>query len=79
MPDSLPGKGFVEDSDNLTDFNLSQMIEGRVGKIVIRRSGNVEVHIGKIKYVLDSIESNPFKEVLLDLFFPLKILFSFIL
>ncbi|GJQ84458.1 putative transcription by RNA polymerase III [Trypoxylus dichotomus] len=65
MPDSLPGKGFVDDSDRLVDFNLNQMIEGKIGKILIRRSGNAEVHIGSMKYVLDSIESNPFKEDLM--------------
>ncbi|KRT79892.1 hypothetical protein AMK59_7526 [Oryctes borbonicus] len=65
MPDSLPGKGFVDDSDKVVDFNLNQMIEGKIGKMLIRRSGSVEVQIGKMKYVLDSIESNPFKEDLM--------------
>lgn len=67
MPDSLPGKGFVEDSDKVVDFNLNQMIEGKIGKISIRKSGIIEVQIGKMKYVLDSVESNPFKEVNLRL------------
>ncbi|KAK9718975.1 RNA polymerase III RPC4 [Popillia japonica] len=66
MPDSLPGKGFVEDSDKVVDFNLNQMIEGKIGKISIRKSGIIEVQIGKMKYVLDSVESNPFKEDLMS-------------
>lgn len=63
MPDSLPGKGFIDDTNKVTDFGLSQMMEGKIGKVLIRRSGKVEVQIGTMKYVLDSLAANPFKEV----------------
>lgn len=62
MPDSLPGKGFTQDDEKLTDYTLNQMAEGQIGKILVRKSGRMEVVIGQTKYDFDVEEPPQFAE-----------------
>lgn len=41
------------------------MLEGQIGKLVIRKSGKMQVQIGNVMYDLESADSNPTKEVCL--------------
>ncbi|EFA09807.1 DNA-directed RNA polymerase III subunit RPC4 [Tribolium castaneum] len=54
LPDSFAGKGLSDDPNvkKLFDYTLKDMLEGQIGKLVIRRSGKMEVHIGRVKYEL---------------------------
>lgn len=63
MPDSFPGKGFEEDSDELVDYTVKHMHEGQIGKIQIRQSGKIEVYVGNTFYILDAEDTPPFIEV----------------
>lgn len=64
MPDTFPGKGFDDETDELVDFTVKHMHEGQIGKIVMRQSGKMEVMIGDTVYILDSEETPNFIEVL---------------
>lgn len=63
MPDMLLSKGFLGDSKQVIDVDFTKVVEGKIGRVLIRRSGQVEIQIADTKYVLDSMEMNPFKEV----------------
>lgn len=39
------------------------MLEGQIGKVVVRKSGRMEIHIGHMKYELEPGESDSYKEV----------------
>lgn len=77
MPDTFPGKGFTEDSDQLVDYTLNHMHEGQIGKILVRKSGKIEVYIGDIPYLIDAEENPEFFEVLLlvSVFFKIMLVF----
>ncbi|KAJ3643717.1 hypothetical protein Zmor_026411 [Zophobas morio] len=66
LPDSFAGKGLSDDPNvkKLFDYPLSGMLEGQIGKLVIRRSGKMEVHIGRIKYELSPENTYESKEEL---------------
>ncbi|RZC34308.1 RNA pol Rpc4 domain containing protein [Asbolus verrucosus] len=66
LPDSFAGKGLSDDPNvkELFDYPLSGMLEGKIGKMVIRRSGKVEVYIGRIKYELTTANTVNTKEEL---------------
>lgn len=55
MPDSLCGKGLSDDPmcKQLFDYYLNDMLEGQIGKLVIRKSGKIDVQIGRIMYQLE--------------------------
>lgn len=65
LPDSFPGKGLSDDPNvkKLFDYQLNDMLEGQIGKICVRRSGKMEIYIGKIKYELEQAEHSPNIEV----------------
>ncbi|XP_017769987.1 PREDICTED: uncharacterized protein LOC108557824 [Nicrophorus vespilloides] len=64
LPDSLPGKGF-DDDNNVIDYTLKQMHEGKIGKILVRASGQIDVVIGATNYTLDAVEAAQFTEELM--------------
>jgi DNA-directed RNA polymerase III subunit RPC4 len=66
LPDSFAGKGLSDDPNvkKLFDYPLSNMLEGQIGKLVIRRSGKMEVQIGRIGYQLNPENSFESKEEL---------------
>lgn len=65
MPDSLCGKGLSDDPNckELFDYCLNDMLEGEIGKVVIRRSGAMEVHIGKVVYQMEQPNLENYREV----------------
>lgn len=63
LPDAMPGRGF-DDDGKVIDYTLDQMLEGKIGKIVKRRSGKMQIIIGDMTYDFDSAEAAPFQEVL---------------
>lgn len=69
MPPSFAGKGLSDDPNckKLFDFGLRDMQEGQIGKILVRKSGNVEVHIGTMVYELEPEEYVPYKEDIISL------------
>ncbi|KAG5873180.1 hypothetical protein JTB14_035233 [Gonioctena quinquepunctata] len=64
LPDSFAGKGLSDDPNckKLFDYSLSEMLEGQIGKLVMRKSGKIEVHIGRIKYNLEPSDIEAYKE-----------------
>ncbi|XP_044272112.1 DNA-directed RNA polymerase III subunit RPC4-like [Tribolium madens] len=66
LPDSFAGKGLSDDPNvkKLFDYTLKDMLEGQIGKLVIRKSGKMEVHIGRIKYELSPESTFESKEEL---------------
>jgi DNA-directed RNA polymerase III subunit RPC4 len=66
LPDSFAGKGLSDDPNvkKLFDYPLSNMLEGQIGKLVIRRSGKMEVQIGRIGYQLNPENTFESKEEL---------------
>ncbi|XP_072402106.1 DNA-directed RNA polymerase III subunit RPC4-like [Diabrotica undecimpunctata] len=54
LPDSFAGKGLSDDPNckKLFDFGLKNMQEGQIGKIIIRKSGKMEIQIGSTQYEL---------------------------
>lgn len=78
MPDTFPGKGFTDDSDKLVDYTLNHMQEGQIGKILVRKSGKIEVIIGNVPYLIDVEENPEFFEVQIHMFkiMPLFLLYS---
>ncbi|XP_019881120.1 DNA-directed RNA polymerase III subunit RPC4 isoform X2 [Aethina tumida] len=64
LPESFAGKGFSDDPKvtKVLDYPLSMMLEGQIGKLVIRKSGKMQVQIGNVMYDLESADSNPTKE-----------------
>ncbi|XP_056646119.1 DNA-directed RNA polymerase III subunit RPC4-like [Diorhabda sublineata] len=69
MPPSFAGKGLSDDPNckKIFDFCLRDMQEGQIGKILVRKSGKVEVHIGKMAYELEPEEYIPYKEDIISL------------
>lgn len=64
LPDSFAGRGGSDDpSDKNVDFPLKDMLEGKIGRILIRKSGKREVQIGRIIYEIDSVKNSDFCEV----------------
>lgn len=65
MPDSLCGKGLSDDPNckELFDYCLTDMLEGQIGKLIIRKSGKMEVHIGRIVYQLEVPDLDSYREV----------------
>nr|XP_023016237.1 DNA-directed RNA polymerase III subunit RPC4-like [Leptinotarsa decemlineata] len=64
LPDSFSGKGLSDDPNckTLFDYGLNDMIEGKIGKLLIRKSGKVEVQIGRIKYHLEPSDVDIYRE-----------------
>lgn len=78
MPDSLCGKGLSDDPNckELFDYDLNDMLDGQIGKLVVRKSGKMEVHIGRVVYELEQSDLDSYTEVntIYDfLFFPFHI------
>lgn len=69
LPDSFAGKGLSDDPDckKLFDYCLTDMLEGQIGKVVVRKSGRMEIHIGHMKYELEPGESDSYKEDIISL------------
>lgn len=65
MPDSLCGKGLSDDPNckELFDYCLDSMLEGQIGKLVIRKSGKMEVHIGRGIYQMEQPNLECYSEV----------------
>ena len=58
MPESLPGIGFRDGVDGYVDYDVDQLLEGKVGKLIVRESGIVEIVIGETKYSVGQSKSN---------------------
>ncbi|KAJ8941359.1 hypothetical protein NQ314_010422 [Rhamnusium bicolor] len=69
LPDSFAFKNIVDNlkSKNCVDCKLTDLPEGKIGKICIRKSGKINVHIGGLKYELESSEFESFTEELVAL------------
>lgn len=69
MPDSFAGKGGKGGMDNEdganVDLTLDQTLEGKVGKLLIRRSGKMEFQMGQLTYSFEPVIHNPFAEVVI--------------
>lgn len=65
MPDSFSGKGLSDDPNVQTffDYKLSEMLEGQIGKMRIRKSGKIEVYLGCVSYQIEPAELEAFSEV----------------
>lgn len=66
LPDSFAGKGLSDDPNikKLFDYPLSGMLEGQIGKLIIRKSGKIQAQIGKITYELNPENTFESKEEL---------------
>ncbi|CAH0562401.1 unnamed protein product [Brassicogethes aeneus] len=69
LPDSFAGKGLSDDPKitKIFDYPLHSMLEGQVGKFIIRKSGRIQVQIGRVKYDLDSSDATPNREDIVSL------------
>ncbi|CAG9855275.1 unnamed protein product [Phyllotreta striolata] len=69
LPDSFAGKGLSDDPNckKLFDYCLGDMLEGQIGKIVLRKSGRMEVHIGNMSYELEPEATEAYKEDIISL------------
>lgn len=62
FPDSLPSKSFSDDVECKSDCTLNRIPEGQIGKVIVRKSGKVEVTFGNTKYKLETEEPPHFSE-----------------
>jgi len=63
LPDSFLGKTWKEDpKDKDVDYTLKHMPEGHVGKILIRKSGKMEMVVRNTKYVLNTDDTEGLAE-----------------
>lgn len=71
MPDSFAGKGLSDDPTvrTLFDYKLTEMVEGRVGTMLIRKSGKMEVLIGCVKYSMNPASLESFTEKIVEIDF----------
>lgn len=71
LPDSLCGKGLSDDPNckDVFDYCLNDLLEGQIGKLLIRKSGKIEVHIGEARYFLEQPELETFREVIQAIFY----------
>ncbi|CAG9816943.1 unnamed protein product [Phaedon cochleariae] len=69
LPDSFAGKGLSDDPNctKLFDYCLNDMLEGKIGKLVIRKSGKIEVHIGQVKYNLEPGDIDAYEEKIVSM------------
>ncbi|XP_060537345.1 uncharacterized protein LOC132708786 isoform X2 [Cylas formicarius] len=69
LPDSFAGKSFSDDPNvkKFFDYKLTDMQEGQIGKLVIRKSGKLEVYIGSGKYDLEPTNLQSFSENLMEI------------
>lgn len=65
LPDSLGLKNKTD--KKLLDCKLTNLPEGKIGKLCVRRSGKVDVYIGNIKYELEPAEFESYTEDILSL------------
>lgn len=65
LPDSLGIKNKAD--KKLLDCKLTDLPEGRIGKLCFRRSGKVDVYIGNIKYEPEPAELESFTEEIVSL------------
>ncbi|CAG9861657.1 unnamed protein product [Phyllotreta striolata] len=65
LPDSFNFK--KETHGQLMDYHLTDMPEGKIGKVCVRKSGKVDVLIGRLSYELESCEWEAFAEHLVDI------------
>ncbi|XP_018579687.1 DNA-directed RNA polymerase III subunit RPC4-like [Anoplophora glabripennis] len=60
LPDSLGMQSKTE--KKVVDCKLTDLPEGKIGKLCVRRSGKLDVYIGSIKYELEPSELETFTE-----------------
>lgn len=65
LPDTFNFK--KDDKNQKTDYSLIDMPEGKIGKACIRKSGKVDVLIGKLTYELESSDWASFTEHLVTI------------
>lgn len=66
LPLSFAGKGLSDDPNDktLTDYRLSDMLEGKIGTLKIRKSGKMEVQLGNMPYELVQRDPKDYEEEL---------------
>ncbi|XP_018578531.1 uncharacterized protein LOC108916719 [Anoplophora glabripennis] len=69
LPDSFAGKTVSDDQDckKLFDYTLHEMPEGQIGKLILRKSGLLEIRVGKMKYSLEPGDLGSCREEIVSL------------